>query len=127
MAEGMGRKNSLIFCFMISGVGCLLYTPAYQLGKVPTYICLLLGKFGSSGAFTHVYLITTEAMPTVYRGTVFGITNISARVGGILAPLVSAVTKSSFMYIFGALGITSGVLSFLLRETKGRLMADTAD
>ena len=66
-------------------------------------------------------------MPTVYRGTVFGITNIIARVGGILAPLVSAATKSGFMYIFGALGITAGILSFLLRETKGKLMADRPD
>ena len=127
MAEGLGRKTSLIFCFLVAGVACLLYTPLQSSGKVATYICLLLGKFGSSCAFTLIYLITTEVMPTVYRGTVFGFTNICARLGGISAPLVNSAAQSSFMYIFGALGVMSGLLSFFLKETKGKLMADRAE
>lgn len=74
-----------------------------------------------------VYLITTELFPTVFRGTVFGIANIFARVGGILAPLIDGVAKNSFMYIYGALGLLSGFSSLLLRETKGEFMTDTLE
>ena len=74
-----------------------------------------------------MYLITSEVMPTVYRGTVFGFTNVCARLGGISAPLVNSVAKTSFMYIFGALAIGSGLCSLLARETKGQLMADTTE
>ncbi len=88
---------------------------------------MLLGKFGAACTFNMVYLITTEMFPTVYRGTVFGIANICARVGGILAPLVDGIAKDSFMYIFGALGVFSAFCSIFLRETKGELMADTVD
>ena len=74
-----------------------------------------------------VYLITTEMFPTVFRGTVFGIANIFARLGGILAPIIDGVAKDSFMYIFGTLGILSAFSSFLLRETKGEVMSDTLE
>ena len=74
-----------------------------------------------------VYLITTEMFPTEYRGTVFGIANICARVGGILAPLIDGIAEHSFMYVFGALGVFSAICSLLLKETKGELMADTAE
>ena len=119
MANTLGRKNSIILCFTIGGVACLLYEPAISLGTAWTYVCVLLGKFGAACTFNMVYLITTEMFPTVYRGTVFGIANICARVGGILAPLIDGVAEHSFMYIFGALGIGSALCSLLLRETKG--------
>ena len=74
-----------------------------------------------------VYLITTEMFPSVYRGTVFGIANVCARVGGMLAPVIDGAADKSFMYIFGSLGIASAVCSLVLRETKGELMADTTE
>ena len=54
--------------------------------------------------------------PTVYRGTVFGIANLSARVGGLLAPLVpDLVGKTWFMFVFGVLGIMSCAGSLVLK------------
>ena len=87
----------------------------------------MIGKFGAAATFNIVYLITTELFPTVFRGTVFGIANIFARFGGILAPLIDGVAKNSFMYIFGSLGLLSAFCSFLLRETKGEVMTDTLE
>ena len=72
-------------------MACLLYYPLSSLGESPAYICIALGTLGASAAFTIVYLVTAEAFPTVYRGTVFGVSNVMARVGGILAPLVDGV------------------------------------
>ena len=45
----------------------------------------------------------------------------------MVAPLVDRVLKGSFMYIFGGLGLSSAVLSLLLKETKGVVMTDTAN
>ena len=32
LAEGMGRKGSLIFCLLLAGFACILYTPLRSLG-----------------------------------------------------------------------------------------------
>lgn len=49
------------------------------------------------------------------------------RVGGILAPIISSLAKDNFMYIFGGLGVGSGLVCILLTETKGTVMTDTAE
>ena len=56
------------------------------------------GNVGAACAFNLVYLVTTEAFPTVFRGTVFGFVNLWGRVGGVAAPLVGGVARQSFMY-----------------------------
>ena len=44
---------------------------------------------------------------------------MSARLGGIISPIIDFNLEHAFMYIFGALGILSAIFSFFLRETKG--------
>ena len=85
---------------------------------VSAYICVCVGSFGVSCAF--IYLVTAEAFLTEYRGTAFALGSVMARVGGMLGPLVCSLAKGSFKYIFGSLGLVSGVLSFYLKETKKR-------
>ena len=87
----IGRKKSLILTFLIGGMACLLYYPLSSLGESLTYVCIALGGLGATAGFNIAYLVTTEAFPTVYRGTVFGASNVMSRVGGILAPLVDGV------------------------------------
>ena len=80
------------------------------------YIFLVFGKLGASCTFMLVYLITTEMFPTVYRGTVFGIANLSARVGGLIAPIIpDLVGKNWFMFVFGILGLMSCAGSLVLK------------
>ena len=50
-----------------------------------------------------------------------------ARLGGILAPVISSLAEDNFMYIFGALGVGSSLVCFLLSETQGAVMTDTAE
>ena len=45
----------------------------------------------------------------------------------MLAPVISRVAKANFMYIFGVLGVGSGLVCFLLSETKDTVMADTVE
>lgn len=44
---------------MLGGLACIFYNLAIAAGDVLTYICVLLGKFGSACTFNLVYLITT--------------------------------------------------------------------
>lgn len=87
----------------------------------------MIGKLGITAAFAIVYLITSEMFPTVYRGTTFGITNFIGRMGGIFAPLVDETQKDYFMLIFAiACGIGT-ILTFCLRETRGKRLKDTLE
>ena len=64
----------------------------------------------------------------MYRGTVFGIANVCARIGGILAPLVSEITGDRYMMlVFGIFGVLSCGGSLLLKETRGRKMEDNIE
>ena len=88
---------------------------------------ILIGKFAISGFFNIVYLITSELFPTSFRGTVFGITNFVARIGGVISPLVNEFMRSSFMIVLGIAGCVSGFLSMFLRETKGKVLMDSLE
>lgn len=59
MANGLGRKKSLILSMMISGVGILASFPFTSYGVVVSYVCMSLGTFGSTAALNIVYLIAT--------------------------------------------------------------------
>ena len=50
-----------------------------------------------------------------------------ARIGGLLAPLTLEGALRTLMKIFGGLALMSAFLSFLLSETKGKIMADILD
>ena len=126
MANKLGRRCSIVLSFTVAGVAFVAYYPVSAVGIEWSYVSIIVGKFGASCTFSLVYLITTESFPTVFRGTVFGIANIFARVGGILAPVIGGVAQNSFLYVFGGLSLMSGVGSLFLGETKGKTMADTA-
>ena len=52
--------------------------------------------------------------PTSVRGTIFGIANVCARIGGIIAPMIDGLLPQYFMLIFGIMAILSGIGSFAL-------------
>ena len=52
--------------------------------------------------------------PTSIRGTVFGIANLCARIGGIIAPIIDGLLPKYFMLIFGLMSILSGIGSLAL-------------
>lgn len=62
----------------------------------------------------------------MYRGTVFAVCNAMARLGGIISPLFQNWTPY-FMTVFGAMSFTALILTFFVKETKGRGMADRVE
>ena len=127
MANKFGRRNSTLLSFMVAGAAFILYEPMGAEGQAWSYGFLLVGKLGGASSFSLIYLLTTESFPTAYRGTVFGVANTTARIGGIVAPVMSGVAGNSLMYILGSLSLASGVSCFFLEEKKGKLMDERWD
>ncbi len=121
-STSLGRKYTCILCYVIGGLSCILYN--FNDNLYLSYALLLIGKFGSGAIFFVVYLTTTELFPTVVRGSVFGIANVCARLGGIVAPMVDALIPNYFMVAFGVMGLLSGAGAFLLNETRGKPLKD---
>jgi MFS transporter, OCT family, solute carrier family 22 (organic cation transporter), member 4/5 len=48
----------------------------------------MIGKFGISVSYAVVYVFSAEIYPTVVRNAGMGISSMSARVGGALAPFI---------------------------------------
>ena len=127
-----GRKASLVFGFLLSGIGCT------TLGFVPNtasnvaLALLLMGKFGASFAFTACYIITNELFPTPIRNSAVGTCSMFSRLFSMTAPYISqylpAVTNDQAPFlIFGVCGLMGCITSILLPETLGHPLPDTLE
>lgn len=128
-ANWLGRKKAIICNHLCLGLACFSFQLALYF-SAPSWvylICILVGKYCSTAGFNIIYLITSELFPTNFRGTVFGMTNFVARIGGILAPLIDYEMQNSFMFVFTVSSFVSVVISFFLSETKGKEIPDTLD
>jgi len=81
----------------------------------------LSGKFGVSAAFAVVYVYASELFPTAVRGTAFGVCNICARFGGILAPLLMQAEQHIALGTMGTVSVSAAVCTWVfLPETLGQ-------
>ena len=115
IANTCGRKTAIIIAWGSVTIGCIVYDFVRSYTYV-AYAAVFLGRYGASAGFALIFLITSETFPTEVRGTIFGVSNMIARFGGILAPLISSTFKH-FMLILGAMGCISFILTFWLKET----------
>ncbi|NXE90545.1 S22AD protein, partial [Menura novaehollandiae] len=94
---------------------------------VATTVLATIGKFTASASFSISYLYAAELFPTVVRQTGVGLCAMSARVSGILAPLIRLLDqyhRAIPMAIFGSAPVVGGLLCVLLPETRGTDLAD---
>ena len=54
-----------------------------------TVVLALIGKCGIAGAFSMMWLYSSELFPTVMRNSATGAASVCARVGGIVAPYIA--------------------------------------
>ncbi|NWS70729.1 S22AD protein, partial [Crotophaga sulcirostris] len=92
-----------------------------------TTILAIIGKFTATASFSTSYVYSAELFPTVVRQTGVGLCSMSARVAGVLAPLIRLLEqyhRAIPMAIFGSAPVVGGLLCFLLPETRGVDLAD---
>ncbi|NXJ01944.1 S22AD protein, partial [Psophia crepitans] len=94
---------------------------------VVTTVLAVIGKFTATAAFSTSYVYSAELFPTVIRQTGVGLCSMSARVAGIMAPLIRLLDqyhRTIPMAIFGSAPVLGGLLCVLLPETRGTDLVD---
>ncbi|KFP47149.1 Solute carrier family 22 member 13, partial [Cathartes aura] len=94
---------------------------------VATTVVAIIGKFTATASFSTSYVYSAELFPTVARQTGVGLCSMSARVAGIMAPLIHPLGpahRAIPMAIFGSAPVVGGLLCVLLPETRGTDLVD---
>ncbi|KAJ8026855.1 Solute carrier family 22 member 16 [Holothuria leucospilota] len=92
---------------------------------IPRIIIGMVGKCTISATFGIIFVYTAELYPTPLRGVAVGICALSARIGGMVCPLVfilSVIWTPIPLVLFTIVSILTAILSFFLPETKGLRM-----
>jgi len=133
MVQHIGRKYPYMVCSCLTGVMFLLtlfFERGVYPGNWPIVVLALIGNFSTTCCFAILYMYTGELMPTTVRAAGVGSSSLVSKVGGTLSTTVAALAEISPIIptlIFGTMAITSGILTFLLPETKDRPMPATID
>jgi putative MFS transporter len=119
--EKIGRVKSLSIYLFGTGISALGFA---LISSTPLYITMaFLTSVFCLGAWGIVYAYTPELYPTSFRTTGNGSAGTITRVGGIIAPYITVLFKSTSVSLlfFSLISILSGLLVlFLGVETKGR-------
>ena len=123
--ECHGRRAGVAGFLSLAGIFCL----GIRLlsGGVATVLALL-GKLCISGAFTVVYIISSEVFATSIRNSALGIVSAIARVGAMVAPFIVMLGETSpglQFSIFGLFCVTAGLLGCGLPETRNKPLPET--
>ncbi|NWI63078.1 S22AD protein, partial [Todus mexicanus] len=92
-----------------------------------TTVLAIMGKFTGTAAHSTTYVYAAELFPTIIRQTGVGLCSMAARASGITAPLIKILGeyhRAIPMAIYGSPPVLSGLLCFLLPETRGADLAD---
>nr|XP_033787616.1 solute carrier family 22 member 13-like [Geotrypetes seraphini] len=124
------RKKCQAACLLLSGIACLAITVIPKDLPVVTTVLAVIGKLSIACSFSISYVYTAELFPTVVRQNGVGLSSVSARFSGIIAPLVSLlrVYHSAIpMAIYGSSPVVAAALCFLLPETYNKELQDRTD
>eukprot|EP00058_Branchiostoma_floridae_P007179 XP_002592667.1 hypothetical protein BRAFLDRAFT_118384 [Branchiostoma floridae] len=128
--DKFGRRWPLCLMLLFGGVACIVafFIPKH-LGWMTTTLAMT-GKFCITASFAVVYVFSAEIFPTVVRQIGIGMSSMSARVGGMVAPFVNLLGSywAPMPYvIFGGVSIAAGLLALLLPETVGKKLPSTIE
>lgn len=127
----LGRRQSL-FCFLLgASVSCFLCMFLQLRGGqnvAAISMTALIGRFCISASFALLYVYSAELFPTVVRNAGMGISSLSARLGGIVAPFIVLLgdqRNSLPMFVFACTALFAAIAGLRLRETQGKPMPET--
>ncbi|XP_067148636.1 solute carrier family 22 member 13-like [Apteryx mantelli] len=130
LLQWFGRRKCQGVLLLLSGLVCLITTGIPEDLAVVITVLAVIGKSAASASFSTSYVYTAELFPTVVRQTAVGLCSMSARVAGIIAPLIHLLERyhrAVPMAIFGSAPVLGGLLCFLLPETRGTELTDNTE
>ncbi|XP_049544767.1 organic cation transporter protein-like isoform X1 [Anopheles darlingi] len=123
-----GRKRTLFVTMIISGLLCIISGLVPLEAPFVRLVLFLLSKLTITMSFGTLYIYTVEIFPTNLRQTLLSACSMIGRVGSMIAPQTPLLSKLWIplpMFIFGCLGISSGVAILQLPETLNTELPDT--
>jgi len=128
----IGRKGCIVGGLIFGGTCCLLCAPAASPDVPPAVLVGLVyvGKFAIAASFNSLYVWVAELFPTAVRSQSLGFQSLCGRIGGIIAPSIADLGRSSTalpLIIFGAPAFIAGLLLVRLPETRGQRTPDSID
>ncbi|MBN3303174.1 S22AD protein, partial [Amia calva] len=130
LLEIWGRRISQISTLVVGGVICFLISAVPQDNAIIVTSFAIFGKFCITWAGTVCNVFIQEVFPTSVRQSANGLGAMSARMGGILAPLVNLLKMVHWAIptsINGTFLLVGGCLSFMLPETMRTELPDHTD
>ena len=131
LLERLGRRRSLFYLLLGASLSCFLcMLLQLQGGQSAAAISMMAlgGRFCISASFAVVYVYAAELFPTVVRNAGMGISSLSARVGGIVAPFIVLLgdqRTSLPVFVFACTALFAAIAVLRLRETQGKPMPET--
>ena len=127
----LGRRQTL-FCLLLgASISCFLCMLLQSQGGhnvAAISMTALGGRFCISASFALLYVYSAELFPTVVRNAGMGISSLSARVGGMVAPFIVLLGDQSItlpMFVFACAALIAGIAGLRLHETQGKPMPET--
>jgi len=124
----LGKRNTMILSFIISGAAFLAFYFADENIYV-IYVLVFFSKFGASVILNVCSMFTNESFPTNVRGRATAICSFIGKLGGVIAPLLVELPIFNYMPIIsGGLCLAAGLMLFPLdnRKTQTKI-ADNLD
>ncbi|KAI3381222.1 hypothetical protein SNEBB_002699 [Seison nebaliae] len=129
LLDRLGRKRLLSAFLMLAGVSCM--STIFFNNNIAVIVCAMIGKFAASSSYGIIYLYSSELFPTHVRNSAMGLCSMMARIGSMLAPqfviLGEKVWAPLPLIIFGAFGLSAGIMSLMLPETLGEPLPQTIE
>ncbi|XP_054624039.1 solute carrier family 22 member 13-like [Dunckerocampus dactyliophorus] len=130
LLEALGRRISFISTLLVGGLLSVLMLVFSHGNPIAGTTLATFGRFTFIWAASICNVYLQELFPTSCRQTAFGLGTIICRSGSLIAPLVNILATYHWsipMATFSSLILISGGLSFLLPETRGIELPDSAD
>ena len=127
----LGRRETLFCCLLGASLSCFLCMFLQSHGEqnvAAISMTALGGRFCISASFALLYVYSAELFPTVVRNAGMGISSLSARIGGMVAPFIVLLGDQSVslpMFVFACTALLAGMAGLKLHETKGKPMPET--
>ncbi|XP_070768708.1 uncharacterized protein [Enoplosus armatus] len=126
----IGRRLSQAGTLVLTGL-CLLCNMFIPQGKWPFRTAVgALGKMFAEGAFTTVFLYTTELYPTVMRQNGLGYSSFMARIGVSVSPLIMLLEEvwgHLPSTIFSLVAFAGALSAYFLPETRNVRLPETIE
>ncbi|KAK2895665.1 hypothetical protein Q8A73_015153 [Channa argus] len=130
LLEVFGRRVLYIVTLVLSGLASILMLSVPQGHGIVVTCCAVAARLFLTWASSICTVFIQELFPTSVRQTASALGSISGRIGSLLSPLLNILAIYHWVTpisVVGSLTIFSGVIGFLLPETRKKELPETAD